>query len=877
MPEIRSLKLVAILADTLTHALASTSDRWIRAEIPSDWPVRDALFNVQAQLPSLRVGVLHPFALSDLPDDVITSNDAKTITDWRNQSIDAKRQNPTIVVGETRGTNESGLRSVPRIITEVDVVRTWHDRVQDWLRANVNSQTPTALFAYLFDLASDGLLDAVNLDEYITFTFEQDAHILTALRNDLWRINLFPDNRVLDSGNTRARIELNMHARRLLLSASVSPSDIKQVQRLRQSAAHGNEVASRAVLYSSTKDRILLQNVQLDTFLELLTPHSTTVPVGSGPKQPTPRRIGLFEFLDHTAGLNSDQVLDVISRLGEGWNLDNEEVVNLVAVFTKPGDAPLDVHVEVSPVNGKIQYWVKSGEPKNQVLALQVKADAQRDWVSSLPQGRTFTGAELQARAATQDNAVNETRFVALVDEYLAARARLQQYEPWMRYSTFMLLLLKPEAREDVRQFLFAWQALVNEANDAPSGRADIIRPILVYLEAIWGGDARGTTHDWCVLSPFHPYLLDPWLRLADYTLSVLGSRALGKKVSWALDRSLPAYRVIWQPNETFFLTRQTPVFEFQTTPSSNHSPASEGDGIYEVVRSFVGFHPFAKDALVVTLINPPKGGAVSKNIQRVAREVGHLRVYLVTTRGDTARLDEAGEYLRDLGRFQTIEDWLHRSPVQSHLVFYFAERQADSTYTAGAAWGPTPGAHVALQINLQAQSAFDLQLAPFVSFEPRQNNNPVIALQRLALPNQGSPKLFQVQPMLQDDVSSQFQQLSDVGDWIIIAAPSPLGLIAPRKLGDELKYLGRETLGSYGLFVYATSLFPIRKLVTQQLAPTPVAPDPNQVESQLAELAVRSPNGVLRIGRGAARQGDNTMWEQIGIIISSSLGRSID
>jgi hypothetical protein len=64
---------------------------------------------------------------------------------------------------------------------------------------------------------------------------------------------------------------------------------------------------------------------------------------------------------------------------------------------------------------------------------------------------------------------------------------------------------------------------------------------------------------------------------------------------------------------------------------------------------------------------------------------------------------------------------------------------------------------------------------------------------------------------------------------------------------------------------------------VTQQLAPTPVATDPAQVENQLAELAVRSPNGVLRIGRGAGRSGDNTMWEQIGIIISSNLGRSVE
>ena len=118
-----------------------------------------------------------------------------------------------------------------------------------------------------------------------------------------------------------------------------------------------------------------------------------------------------------------------------------------------------------------------------------------------------------------------------------------------------------------------------------------------------------------------------------------------------------------------------------------------------------------------------------------------------------------------------------------------------------------------------------------------------------------------------------QFSSVADIADWVIVGAPAPLGLVAPRDLGDKMVYLGRERLGTYGLFVYATSLFPVRQLITQRLRTIPVAPDPHEVEEKLTDLALQSANGVLRIGRTEG----STMWEQVGVIMANSLSRRLD
>src|SRR5262249_70496 len=161
----------------------------------------------------------------------------------------------------------------------------------------------------------------------------------------------------------------------------------------------------------------------------------------------------------------------------------------------------------------------------------------------------------------------------------------------------------------------------------------------------------------WCACGPLHPYLLEPLLSLVDTTLDDLGASELGAKLEWALERATPAFSVTWAVGKTFFLARRGDANVFEATPSATRLTARSGDGLYQLARAFVGYHPYAERGLVITLVDPPRGGAVQKNLRRIASQTRNLRIYLVTTRGDSAQLDELGETVRNLGRFENLPD----------------------------------------------------------------------------------------------------------------------------------------------------------------------------------------------------------------------------
>lgn len=841
----------------------STPDKWARAELPTDWPIAEALEGVASRIGALRVAVLRPFDKASVERADLTVEDRPSvITRWRNRPTDSAI--PTLILGDARGDEEHGLRQLPEIILDRQVLDRWRDALLRWIHDNVESKTVPPLVAQLLELTHSGAVDATRLDEYLTASLADRKLALARLRSEMWRVSLLPDDRALDAGEARSRVRMNLQTRQLLLSASDSPADLARLSRLSEAAQGGDKTAADALTYRDTRDPAILRGVELGKLFAILSPRS---------KSPAPARrsLSLLGVLDE--GGSADGIRQILERLAAGWDLFGRDEQELIAAIDPSGGSPREVRVEVTPLSIERSIWIGDGAPENQVLAYMAESAAERDWRST--PARSITGAQLLQLARDQDSIFGSSRFAEPASEYIAARLALAPHERWLRASAFPLLLLQPTARRAVRDFLAAWQALMETANSAAPGGADVIRRDLVLLEALWGGKTSPTEEfEWCVLGPFHPYALDPLLRLADYVIAQLGTPQLGKRVTWALDRSLPAYRVIWAPNATLFLTKEDDLFEFEISPSAHHPPARSGDGISQVARSFVGFHAFASQNLVITLIDPPKGGAVSENIRKLKQEIPALRVYLVITSKDAAPLEELGEHVRHLGRFDSVEDWLSRAPMRSHIVFYFAERPAGMAKPAGAGWGPTPGAHVALKVGLEAASAFGAsgELVPFVTFEPRMNNGPVVAIQRLAAPTIGAPRLFQIRPTMSTSGIATLSRIRETADWVVLGAPAPLGFVAPRELGASVTYLGREQVGTYELFVYATDLFAVRKVVTEGLRLAPVVTEPTRVEARLTELAIQSTNGVLRMGRSH----DGPMWEQVGLIMASALSQEL-
>ena len=516
--------------------------------------------------------------------------------------------------------------------------------------------------------------------------------------------------------------------------------------------------------------------------------------------------------------------------------------------------------------------WTGDAESP-QIIAVKATSDAVHDWLPWPPRGELVTLDPVMEAARTQDALLNVQTFVPLCSDYLDARAALSSYERWLRTSGIVLLVLQPSARQAVREFLRAWQALVDAALAMPTESTEVIRDVLLRFETVWGED-EGSERTWCVLSPLHPYLLDPLLQTADYCLDRIGNLDIGTKVAWALDRSLPAYRILWTMRESLFLKRQDGLFEFSSESLANQPFARSGTGIQDVARSFLDYHPFAKASLSITLVDPPRGGAVAKNLQAVARDVDALTVNVVATRSDSSQLEQVSD-AEFIGRFASVSDWLQRAPVRSHLTFLFAPRQpGEATAATGQGWGPTPGAHVAVQLSVRSTDILVQggHMTPFVTFEPRDGNRVVVGLQQLSRVNEGTPRLFEIEPMLRQEQLAEFVALRQISDWAILCAPAPLGLVPSRDPGGDLVYIGRENLSLYGLFVYSSDLFSIRRLISDRLRQVPAAPpDLAQIEERIALLALDSSSGVLRMGH----QG-NALWEHIGLLVANEMSRGV-
>jgi DNA segregation ATPase FtsK/SpoIIIE, S-DNA-T family len=101
---------------------------------------------------------------------------------------------------------------------------------------------------------------------------------------------------------------------------------------------------------------------------------------------------------------------------------------------------------------------------------------------------------------------------------------------------------------------------------------------------------------------------------------------------------------------------------------------------------------------------------------------------------------------------------------------------------------------------------------------------------------------------MLKTDDAPVLSKLAAGTDWLIFAAPGPLGLISPKTINNTLQFVGRANMGNYGLYAYAANnLFPVRRHFEEYFRKTPVATLPaERMVDLLVTKAQESGNAVL-------------------------------
>jgi hypothetical protein len=215
------------------------------------------------------------------------------------------------------------------------------------------------------------------------------------------------------------------------------------------------------------------------------------------------------------------------------------------------------------------------------------------------------------------------------------------------------------------------------------------------------------------------------------------------------------------------------------------------------------------------------------------------------------------------------------QTEIRANVVFYFQPARAALAGSHTGEYRPSRGLQNAITISaapppVSAALRHRAQRIPFVSVQPRDANQVVHLIMQLAKADDREDRYFQVEPMLTAEDSAEMLKVGRLCDWLVVATPSPIGMIPPRRFeGSGLVYLGREDSGAYGFFVYSRDLFAVRRHIERQLVDAPLQPQSGRLEQQIEHLATSVPNGVLRIGRG---HGDITA--QVGLMAASALSK---
>lgn len=821
--------LAKALEAAIAAALNQVSDKILRIAVPRDWPLDKAVEEL-ADVRELRVFVRPPFAKDMFPSDVEMTEDAGVATAWRNST---PRSFAILVLGRLTGNLDAGLNDI-RDLAKGDVVARWKLQALEELSKSEELQKPAVevVLTWSFEEVADGSLSASALEGFLVALGKKPE--LDTIHKGLWRLGLLPDERLFDKGATKSRLQANKQR----VEAILSPDDIILEEKLRKIASgSGDDAATAGVLLSvrQTSDRTGLK----DTTLERVEAIFKT----QAPK-PGPRALDLTDVLNEAA-VARGEVVEALQRMAMDWDLSAPEAT-FSASLSKGVFKASWIPCLREEENGAVldTSWTGDGEAEA-VLAARSS--------SALPEELNDSHIRL-----TESKFKKDLASLKCLSDFMASRAAMRPFEPWLSQHAFALFLLNESARTAAGSYLDAWEALVDEVSKADD-RAALVE-VMQALDTIQGSPTDSNEGvDWIVLGPLHPFRLDPILRVATEIGESLGEESgtdLGDAAQWALDRSVPAYPMLHYKEVAFARSSSKNLICYSRVAREFLPDLRDGRGIDRIFDAILAFSPWLKSSMSVLVVDPPPGGGLVKVLTSLNAKVsGRLVVYHLATTENCDQLDGFSGDLKRLDRVSALSEAANLPPVNA--ILRFAVEQTAAAPLAGANWGATKGAHLALELaEVNEGGAFASKKTPRIKLDAAAGNRVVKAIQQLYHAISGAtPKLASIRPLLHTDDASALAKLAGTADWVVFGAPGPLGLVSPENVNTTLHFVGRTSSGIYGVYAYgADELFPIRRRFEEYFKDTPIASlnAPDVVEA-LVERAHQSGQAVLFAGKKQA------------------------
>jgi hypothetical protein len=840
--------LTQALANVIERSLSSSADKLIRVEDVHGTDIDELMQHVDERK-EFRLGFITPY--TNLPTKRRTgvSRDPRTITKWRNETVVSRRSSPVVIIGNASGKNESGLKKVPVVVRPSAVLSTYRELLLTYLESEVQSRNPQALTKILVAMASESLIDAAELNSFFAEVLKTGSAAVSAPQQKLWKLRLIPDPRAMDESSPGARLSKNYQTVELLRNQADTVVEEKQLERLEAAANEGNEIAIRALKFRGSGKKEDLKEIELDALLALMNARGTVPPTR------TRTSINFFDALDKSL-ISPDH----LRQLADRWRLDTE------AFSTELEIEQMSLRVGAKADKRAFGLIAEGG----QVIATERIGIVG----ASSEDANSVYGDQLLQAARNADVVKGRSVYEPLATNLLSCRAELAHFPRW-HSDLFLLLIVSDSAKTLAADYLRAWEALTDAVlQDEERAAVSALVSYLSMLDGQWvrePGNGGSATFERVELVCIHPFVLRPLLELAEHARKGLGEENLGNRLLWAYDRVLPAYPALWRANEIFVHTDGTETPTYAVKAQRSLPGVSTATGIVDVVRSFVGLHPYAQRHLSVLLIDPPAGGGIGRALDDCLKKhlTKSLKIFIAHTDRRDTEFPTTGANIEYVGGIGNAAEWAKACNVLVHIAIAFRRARDSETGSHTGAAEPSRGLHNSLTATLEPPEGTGDQQGswiPKVVIQPRDSNDVVRKFMLLARQSYGPERLYRISPMLPEKESVELESLAKVADWTVVASPSPIGLVPPRSFPQgELTYLGREDCGPYGLFVYSRDLFSVRKRFEALLTSSPIAASAEHIEKEIQKLALTVPNGILRIGRG-----DTQVIAQVGMMVAS-------
>lgn len=843
--------LVIALEKTVSERINTLADRIVRLDVPHSWPVSAALA-LLSKSRKIRVLVSRPFLAKDF-DGLEITVDAGVATQWRNETGAIA---DTIIIGSPRGRLVDGLRDVT-VIDRTSVVRVWSgselERIKTSGSEDLCKPESTNLIEELFDAVSAGVIDANQMVKYLD-TLHKDPSVESITKN-LWLIGLMEDAKALDTRVSSERVQRNQ-ALVDDLANSDDPRIDSRLKRIidspRSSEAH-IELAKKLKSYREDKDKVHLRGVQLNE-VELLLTETAPSPGAKG--------ISFSHLLDKFSEHPLD-VLNALKLLRSEWEKSLDSNSNLEITFQLDGatskcSVKLDfLSVEVSGVDEDeltlARPWTRFNMNGKACQVLTVQSDQAGPIQANQLDGSKAISSEFVLQRL-EDGTQVKSKLIA----YLSIREKLSVFEPFLERVDLALsyLILFPDSLALLRQFLSAWDDLMSCIVSLESEEHLVY--VAQVLETIQ--HQSDESPDWIVLGTLHPFRVGPLVEVAEFIASRLQNSVggdsdvsnLGEAMEWLIDRSYPSYPTMHCKSNTLSLASTGVNVVYEAKPKRHLPAARDSAGLDQLFRSFIGFSNWYRSGMSVLVIDCPSGGGVAKSLTKLASTYlgnGRLSVYELATSEQADSLASAFDGpVRSLRKSPTLAD--ARPLPQVNVTIRFVHEAQATSESASLEWAPTKGSYLTFELVDTHDDIFSDVSTSKIKIDPTTRNFAVLRTHELYKKYRGGtrPEVATIRPLLETDERPVLSSLATNTDWLIFAAPGPLGLVAPTTINKTLRYVGKASMGQYGLYAYAADdLFSVRKKFESYISDTPVSTVPPQrMVEILTHKAKESGNAVL-------------------------------